>query len=286
MFTLLIACRASNDAGPLRSDAPPDTGPVETTTPYLVPSTTEAPPYDVAWAQAGLEAAIAIAPGLEAATPIALYRSLRALGDDQCPASYPYDGYEYWYAQCTSDLGATFTGYSWEYTYGGGNYLWEAIYMASSIVAPDGFTLASTGVFGHEITSVPGGLQTHDVQLSGTFTWDGAGAEGTWVGLGLVPTLTTTRTLDDDERSLTIDGGVAGIEGDPSTVEYTGVHFDTRAGCAEPVGTLSLRTEAGEWFDITFDAIDCDGCGTAANRGVEVGTACADFTPWATWQTP
>lgn len=272
MLSLLLACSAD-------PAAPDDPG----TTPYLVVPTTTPEPFDRAWTESALASAIALAPTLEATTAVSIYRDLRALGDAQCPPAAPYDGYEYWYAQCTADSGATFTGYSYDYTYTtGAAYTYDAIYLASSIVHPDGTTLAATGSFGYELVLPANGPQTHTIKLNGTYDW--GGEAGGWVGEGLVPDLETTRTLDGDVRTLEIDGGVSGLSGAVGTVEYTEVAFTTQSGCAEPLGTISARTAGGEWFDVTFDGEGCDGCGVVMQRGLEVGEACADFTAWATWE--
>lgn len=275
MIPLLFACTAG----------PPDAL-VSGTTPYLVPPTTTPEPFDQAWVEGSLAAAVALAPTLEATSAVTIFRELRALGDEQCPPATPYDGYEYWYAQCTADSGATFTGYSYDYTYAvGSGYRYDAVYLATSIVRPDGATLAATGTFEDELTLPVSGPQRRSVKLNGTYDWDGEVDPDGWIGQRLVPDVETTRVIDGPERMLTIDGGVSGLAGGVGTVEFTAVAFTTESGCAEPIGTISARSAGGEWFDVAFDGAGCDGCGVVRERGVEVGQACADFAPWATWET-
>jgi hypothetical protein len=288
MVALLLACRP-DPAAPAGPDGADEADP-----PYLAPPTTAPPPFDRAAVEAGLADVIALVPTLDAAPAWQVYADLRVGGDELCPPSYPYSGYEYWYAECTAASGTTFTGYAYSYDYGFGDSGWyQALYMAGSVVDPDAGTLASTGIFYHTVWA-----RSHEVRLDGVFDWDGAVDPGTWIARGLVPSLLTTRTrAAGDRRQVTIDGGIAGFPGDPDTFEFTGVEFDTADDCAEPLGTISFRVADGHWLDATFrssgsnpaddgPARDCDGCAEVTSLGVPVGTVWADFSPWATWDEP
>lgn len=263
-------------------DDPPSVPEPTSSTAYLAPPTTLTAAYDRPVVEAALDDAIARIPALDADDAIAIYRGLRALGDDDCPPAYPYEGYEYWYAQCVAASGAVFSGYSYEYAYGGGGgYSYDALYIAGAIVDPDGHRLAATGVF--ERTEIRGATQSRDVvSLDGVFAWEGAGGEGTWIQDGLLPGLDILRSLEDGVHRFEVDGGIAGLPEPADTVEFTGVVFSDDDGCLEPTGTLSVRVET-EWFDVVFDGEACDSCGAVGVRGIPVGEACLDFSAWAAW---
>jgi hypothetical protein len=274
MVFLLASCRDDRGA-PLPSE------------PYFETPATTPPAFDRDEVEAGLAEAVAVVPSLEAEEAIAIYRALRAEGDPTCPASYPYAGYEYWYAQCEAESGAVFSGYSYEYgaDYGGG-YVYAGVYLYGAIALPDGPTLSSTGEFA-STTFGRGSEGKVRTVLDGVFDWSGEAAPGGWIARRLVPGITVVRERPGGAHVWRLDGGVSGFEGPADTVEFVDVTFDDGDGCTEPAGTISVRVAGGEWFDVTFEGdgqedgeVTCDGCGRVANRGVVVGEACADFSAW------
>jgi hypothetical protein len=116
--------------------------------------------------------------------------------------------------------------------------------------------------------------------------YDGDEVEGTWLADGVRPSLYAERSRSNNGEwnALYADGQIAGLPGGVDTVELLDVELDSDYGCPEPLGVISLRTAAGDWFEVTFTGPegDCDGCGVARWLGLEMGEVCGDFGPWMT----
>ena len=62
----------------------------------------------------------------------------------------------------------------------------------------------------------------------------------------------------------------------------------------EPSGTISIRDDAGDWYDVEFQGPgysgaasfppECDGCGDVWYQGENLGQACVDFSAMTDWE--
>ena len=263
-----------------------------TTAPVL---TTPVKPDPAAWDPRGAEAtlaeAITLAVQLQATPVLALWDALTLHADPSCPNPDLGDAgyyYSYWYAQCVTEDGATFTGYAYYYDDERSRYFYNQLYCAGSVVDPEGNAFTATGRWSDSITE--GAQKTTMVSsLKGFVAWTGDGQESNWIGQGLEPDVDFTRTLHAETGVRTLDakGSISALTGEFGTVTFTDVSFSTDSGCLEPNGTITLRAADGSRFDLAFGGADClDGCADVTRDGEPVGTACGDFSPWALWEAP
>jgi hypothetical protein len=284
-----LACHPEKER-PDSPDPEPDFTSSETS--WTMPAT-ETPSFDAALLGQGLDLAVELVWTLDAAPVFEIYQRMMQFGDGYCPYVEDYGATTYggeadsWYAQCDSSAGATYSGYAYhylnDYYYPGS--LYEGLYLGATVIAPNGTLFSGQG--GFEFGEGDYG-NVHDtyIYLDGFVEYDGDEADGTWLADGIRPALYAERSSSrsGDWNSLYADGQIAGLPGGVDTVELVEVHLDSDDGCAEPEGVISLRTSAGDWFEVTFDGPDgdCDGCGTARWLGLEMGPVCGDFGPWMT----
>lgn len=293
MFTLVfVACQAPSsdpsdaDPDPIVEPTVPSTP--TSTTPWTVPDT-EPPPFDSEALGHGLDGAITTLLTLDAGPALASYDEIMQYGSPGCPYTYgtstTYYGYDNWYSQCETPSESTFSGYAGLYTsqYGGG-YLSQYLYASATVLTRDGATWSASGYWSHTDNDYGGYRSTYE-ELNGVYAYDGPAAEGTWiedqVQAAIVIGEDTARS--GNWHTLGVDGQVTGLRGDIDTVDFVDVTFDSRDDCREPNGTIAVRTPDGDWFDVAFreDGTDeCDGCGLARWRGLEMGEVCGDFSPW------
>ena len=118
---------------------------------------------------------------------------------------------------------------------------------------------------------------------------------------GLSPDLSVGAYVNPeyDGRYIYLNGGVSGFVGDTTAILFDQVVLieGTLGGpCPqEPYGTISVRGEEGEWYDVLFDGPDpnnewqldpteCDGIGHAFFRGESIGEVTVDFTGLYLWE--
>jgi len=215
--------------------------------------------------------------------------AMESVGDD-CPNLFEADGDTFWYGSCSTDEGASFSGYGTLFRYedvdvlGSGLPLSGAlVYGEGRIVDAEGATFelgGSAGVYAGEDAS---GTRTFISTMEGGFYWDAAAAADTWLATPLSPSLMVIATLqpDDDLREIRVTGGISGFgaTGEAATFDEAALSAD----CAlEPTGALSVRDASGVWYDLRFDDT-CDGCGEALVEGEDLGPICADFSAWLGW---
>jgi hypothetical protein len=276
--------------------------PVDEPTPYVYDE--EDPPdtqVDLAKLGGSLQDTIDQLLGLNAQPALAAYRLASAQQTATCPRTYAMDGNVYWFDQCTTEGGTSFSGYGFYYDYydfpiGGewtGHY--EILSGANQIVMADGATLDVAGQAA-SIAAVhntqPALLWQTDVR--GTFAWDGAGSEGTWLASGAAPDMNITvyELTETGGRAVIIDGGVSGLDGEATALVFDNVTvINGLLGSAcpeEAAGAVSVRTPDGDWIDLIFDGPTfddlpgsretCDGKGRAFYRGEQLGEVSADFS--------
>jgi hypothetical protein len=267
--------------------APDGTAP-DDPVPYVLPEQ-DAPSADVDLEALtpAVQAAFDAALTLHATPVLQAYQAAVTDHDDACPPVWTQtESALQWYGTCSTAAGTAYAGYAiyqegTTYDQGfDGTYAY--LYGASTLRTADGHTF----VIGGSATLARGtqdGATVGQSSVSGTFSWDGPGAAGTWLGDGTQLDLVTGWQHADWGRYLFLDGAVV-----PATGEA--VHFGQvvvlDVYCPnEPGGTVSVRGPDG-WVDVHFDLdtehldqltpAQCDGCGTAWYRGVEVGRLCVD----------
>ncbi|MEZ4240374.1 MAG: hypothetical protein R3F59_30320 [Myxococcota bacterium] len=289
----------------ISKDPPPgdDTVPTPTTTPWTVPTGTTPPAFDEAALTDGLRTVVQRVLTLDAAPAFATYDEVMQYGSGGCPGSYggytsTYGAAESWYSQCQAPSGAVFSGYVSDYADFGYDPAtgegYRGLYAEASVIDPDGTRWSGAGYWARNQYTGGGAFQI-EVELDGVVDYAGPAADGTWVAEQLVPgEIDIARYGPTDGRWQVVEatGSLAGLDPGPEglgvdTIELVDVSLDSRDGCPEPRGRISLRTAAPDWFDLDFDGDPaggpdaCDGCAEARWRGVALGEVCADFSPWA-----
>lgn len=278
----------------------------------------ESVPYDVAGPDAGtpefdagamsaaITDALSAAKGITGAPVLLAYTTVMATADDTCPNYYDYNGNIYWYDQCTTETGSEFSGYSFYYLYdnfdaGDGNiYNGAQVSGVAQMWDADGHELAIGGAAANLVLTATDDSYTYWYSVvQGSFSWDGAGTEGTWVTPGMAPdlVLTALEYPDYNARMFYIHGGLSGLGGVYDAVVFDNLTlYDAGIGdCPEePGGTISVRDANGYWYDMTLEgqldtsvstkASDCDGCAAVWYQGQELGEVCADYTILTTWE--
>lgn len=233
-------------------------------------------------------------------------------GEGDCPYFYDYYyddyGYFYWYDSCTADDDVAYAGYALSYDYAGltsGYYVYNQYNYVSgtgSITSPEGYELELGGyVYDYEY-EYAGYYSYHYGYIVGNFAYDDPEFADTWMAADLsINIYVYGDHYDDDEspqNTLTFTGSLAGMTGDVNTIVLTDTYIASASrgsSCElEPSGTISVRDEAGEWYDVTFQGPpyvgasvfppDCDGCGQVYFRGQELGEVCPDFSILTSWE--
>jgi hypothetical protein len=297
LLLLLAACGSGSTSLDTATSSDPDTAP------YLGEvEGSEAPTIDNDALGEGLDLVIASLLHVKVDPVLAVYDDLMATADDSCPNWYDDDGITYWYDSCTSDAGTTFEGYAYLYDYvdylsDGTVWNGRALYGAATIVDGDGNTFEAKG----QATAISGpnsdGNESWWTAVD-SFTWDGAGAEGTWLADGLAPGLSwyAVYVASSEGRVLQISGSLSGTAGIDAVALDEVMLANTGMGSTcpeEPSGSIAVLDGEGNWIDIVFDgptwetwaepAADCDGCGQAWFQGQDLGLVCADFSPLTDW---
>jgi hypothetical protein len=244
---------------------------------------------------------------LQAAPVRAAYDASVAHMEPGCPDWYDYEGNAFWYAYCTTDTGTSFNGYGFYTVYedadafGDGNS-WDLVSISGAATVRDsaGHTFHLGGVVYDGTGTNADGASLWVSQVAGGFMWDAPEAAGTWLETPNSPSMllyAIQYPLDGDPGNyMYINGSAAGLSDASTAVRFsTVVLADTRLGMAcsaEPVGTLSVRDHAGQWWDIRFDLDetgrltgDCDGCGGVYLGDEYQGEVCADFSSLLDWES-
>lgn len=282
----------------------------ERPSPYLGDDPT--PPrgaLDPAALRAGASEAVAAAGRADVPAIVAFYEAMMARADDTCPTlsrdETATTASTFWYGDCTTAAGVSFSGYGSLSRYTGAITADGAIrdgvdgYMDAVITAPDGGRLDIGFYYLADTRERQGDTTTDLVMLQGTARASGPGSPDNPYLRGERPT-TLTRQItahDDGAREVYLDGAVSGLSGAQSAAAgavFSGVYQRIPASgapCADPLGTISLRQEGGGWYDVTFDAVDpetyavdtqaCDGCGDGYFEGAPIGAVCLDTAPIA-----
>lgn len=268
--------------------------------------------FDAATVEAALVDVVDGMMTIGAAPVLDTYAELMGEADEVCPAWYEQDGNIFWYAQCTADSGAYFDGYGFTTLYedaelfGEGGGLWDATVVSGAATIRDG--AGHTFHLGGQVYDGVGhgddGRLLWVSNVLGGFTWDGEGADESWLGQGVSPGLLLYGIRYPEDSGVGVTGnyiyaeGTVGGLGTAATGadlrEFALVHETLGSPCElEPSGSISVRDERGAWWDVVFDVAatdsgweldgDCDGCGGVYRDGEYQGDVCADFSPLLDW---
>ena len=266
----------------------------------------------IASSLAGLQAFIALQPD----AVLDAYTSLAVL-EPECPEEQEtFDEgtavTTVWYSEqgCTTSEGVTFRG--------GGRLTTESVSeedftFEASTLSSEGSTMRITGSDGRyfEMTGYLGirreaGPEVTEAgfDLVGSYAADEATAAGSALLEGRLRAQGYIYSYSDGTNN--VIGGAGSLAGD-GLGEARAFSFSNLlallSGCGtEPIGTVSVRDDAGFWHDIVFDAgmwdpetgeepiyddAACDGCGAYLAGGESLGTACitsADMESLLDWE--
>lgn len=321
-LVMLIGCRGEPATTPL-----PDIGPghTSTATTEVVTTDTAPPPYIYTTATkekvpslTTKQVETAISEGLAALVmldPMDLhnsYESFRAASDENCPY-YDEDYYEtyettYWGDTCTTAAGAAFDGYGYSYEfddYVSGDYTYPEyryFYGTARMTDLDGNTWEGSGYssyYQYRYQFDPESVHSNWSSY-GSFDRTGSFDEENWVDNGFSYEIYRYLSYYGAYPGavLTLDASISGLDTIAGTLNIDDfwMYSETLGSpCPEePYGTISVRSDEGDWFDATFDGPPywgganfpeaCDGCGDLYFQGVEMGTVCPDFSLLSGWE--
>lgn len=268
------------------------------------------PPLSAAQVEAALPALLGELRSFHGVDVVELYLDHMALRQEPCPYIERTEVYdpdlvvsEYWYGdECTTEDGVYFDGYSYsrEYTdrsqpdglaYSGLDFKGEAV-----VIEPDGATFI-VGGFAYSYAGLPRGNSPDRGWLSGvqgSVTWTGAGHEGDWFTTARVAEISMEARLVSGRRSVLVEGGVAGFEGDILGLVAGPLVALEASPCPQELGgKLALRDAEGRWYALSFDGATseeespdmsaCDGCGALSLDGEALGSVCVSPDPLLDW---
>lgn len=292
LLLLLAACTPPKAGG----DQPATTDTGTPPAPYVVedpdPTTLD---LDTDQAAEAINTILATVLTYEGSVVFDVYDEIMTYGDDECPPVQVDEGTgaSLWDADCTSNKGATFSGFVSQIRWQHGNEIEAALRAESTVTLPTGAELILGGAVN---TLVNTNTNTWSNSISGVVSYDGPAATGTWLESNPDLLLTYSLTLSSANALQTadIDGSVGSLQGTVSAVDLNSLVLAQTADfpCPiEPSGWISLRDANGVWADVLFDVqadeeegytvdeADCDGCGTLWFDGEDLGQVCVDTAP-------
>lgn len=288
---LLLACAAPSDD----SSTPVESSPVETAADPLPWDWQgeDAPPGELD--PAALEEALAVVLArLPEADPIRLfevYFQLLSGATGTCPSIDASTGQIYWEGDCSSERGFVFSGWAlanWGHnardTEGRTCADLAFYYGFARITDPEGYALDAWGTASYGDCVDGDGVRSIEAAIDGDF-WD-PGVYDAWLAEHHPLEVYWTASEVAGARSLLLEGGYREVTDDVYAVWLDGLPFAADAACpTEPDGVVRLWDPAGGAYEVTFDgSTSCDGCGVATSAGVTLGSVCADFTGYSTWE--
>ncbi len=307
----LASCATEKAAAPASEPTPTA---VVDPAPYVVEDTGESatPSLSAEDVAAGITRAFSAALAVDPRDLADAYEGIWAERDEPaCPYYYPeyltlYNQY-IWSADCTSEAGATFDGYAYYQgyqDYDGGYYTYDRYFYlytsAATLTRSDGQRLTGSGyAYYYDIDYYAYAYKAAYSQIQGTFAWEGASFEDSWLARSISMDLYLySYRYDTGQTYTTLNGSLADIDGGVTAVNFDSLYLENAAtgtSCAaEPGGAVLLRDTAGTWYEVSFDGpaysgapsfpAYCDGCGSVYWRGDYLGEACPDFSSLTEWQ--
>lgn len=310
---LLLACGGTITAGDpvgdgsVGEDVPQDSPPVEED-PYVADEDPVQPALTLD------EVADAVAEGIEATHTIDAgawfdaYDGVMSNRSSACPyTDDDYDIYnvDYWYDNCTADSGAHYSGYGYGYHYTdmtSGQYFYRHNgywFGDAKVDLADGSQFVASGyAYLYDYTDTLYGGTAVYFSLFGEFTTSSPLWADSWMGDGLSVSMTLSRYFyGTDPGALQLEGGISHLVGTVNAVTFQDVYMLSAyhgSQCSlEPGGTISVRDDAGDWYDVVFQGPDpgsttafpaeCDGCGEVWFRGTPLGDVCPDLSTLVNW---
>jgi hypothetical protein len=269
-------------------------------------------PFDQAKVQASIDAAIDQVLVITAHPPIIAYLTVMEASDEYCPYNSEFEGSAYWYGGCTTAGGTRFEGYSFYEEFVDQPLFGEGSNMFGTSLNTQGTVILDDGTrfdMGGSAAVYEGTINNEEIyvwfsSVNGTFGWSDSEVDESWMGGPIRPTIQNLAylwTFEDgsEYRALNTTAGFSGLEAEWSTVYLSEVFtVDSLGGywpCTdEPSGTISVRSNLGDWFQVVYDVEQvgddwtiapgaCDGCGTVFASGEAVGEACNDFNSLRDW---
>jgi hypothetical protein len=328
LVPLLVGCRGG-DLTDSSSNHDVGENSVETTASATVATTDTAPPPYIYTSKTEeklpsltpKQVETAISEGLAALVtidPMALhttYESFRAQSDDNCPY-YDEDYYEtyntvYWGDACTTVAGTAFDGYAYSENndgyYDGYNLFpeYRYFYGTARITDVDGNSWQGSGysTYYQYHYALDTSLDTSSVYSNwssyGSFERTGSFAEENWMDSGFSYEIYRYVGYYGyyPGAELVLDASISGLDTIAGTLDVNDFYIYSEtlgSPCAEEAfGTISVRSDEGDWFEATFDGppywgganfpAACDGCADLYFEGEVIGTVCPDFSVLSGW---
>lgn len=310
LATLLAACAGQPATDPPAStgdDASDPSAEVDPPTEYTyTPDEGATAVFDPDAIEVALDDAITKIPLVTATPVLDAYALALEQMEPGCPDWYDYDGNVFWYATCTTDSGSSFDGYGFTTLYEdadafGDGSSWDLIAISGSatIRDPEGYTFHLGGGIYDGTGSNDDGARLWVSQVAGGFWWDHPQGAGSWMDTPSSPSILLYAIQYDVGANVGnyvyLSGSVADLSEAATAVRFDDIALgDVSLGlacAAEPTGTLSVRDDAGVWWDVKFDyddrgrlTGDCDGCGGVWTGDTYHGDVCADFSSLIDWE--
>jgi hypothetical protein len=233
-------------------------------------------------------------PHLNGAPMFEVYDVAMSFADEHCPrVDSASEGGSLWDERCTSDAGASYSGFISLYRGMHGTNYEQQMRGEATVSLPDGRTFV---IAGQANTAESSEGREFSSAVTGVFSWTGAVSEGAILVEGWETSLSWSAAYSGEGQLLrfSANGNVALPAGPLTAVAFDDVKFnaDRALACTlEPTGELALRDEQGTWHSLVFDVTMesdgtlsvpdglCDGCGTVWDNGEEAGTVCVDVSP-------
>jgi hypothetical protein len=313
---LLVGCRTTDLNSVETTDATTVATTVATTDtappPYIYTTKTEEkrPSLTSKQVETAMSEGLAAIMALDPMTLHTSYESFRALSDDDCPY-YDEDYYEtysttYWGDACTTAAGAVFDGFVYSQDYDGyfdGYYVYPEyryLYGTARIIDTEGNTWEGAGYSTYyQFYATPSNTYSYWSSY-GSFERTGDFDDQNWMDEGFSYELYNYIYYDNNSpgAEMSLDGNISGLNTIAGTLNIDNFYIYSEtlgSPCPEEAfGTISVRSDEGDWFEATFDGPaywggasfpgECDGCADLYFEGAVVGTVCPDFSLLSGWE--
>ena len=235
------------------------------------------------------------------------YSTVMNYADASCPTDYSVNGNAFWYGSCTSDLEMEFDGYLFYNRYEDHDFfndggLWDVIYLsgATSMNYPSServhwggsaYQAQGVNIDGHPVyfSSIQGSFWD---QTKSGWLKEGIRADFWQYAIQFNFPQGTANGYSINGNLFIDDSSVLNAVEFHHLISYPElIHFPCEE---EPLGSISLRSIHGEWFELSFDISSeeweltgsCDGCGALRKEDNILGEICIDTSVLLNWEEP